>query len=496
VALKPEILSSFSGGINLTGQPLNIGENDLLDCKNMYPVAAGYLVGRGGQSTYSTIGANPVKSLYRFYKQNGIGTTLASSGTFLYAINDNTGAATSISGPYTAGQRFSFTTWSSKDKVYWQNGVDAPFSWDGTTVSSIVNAPIGSQIEMYLQRLYVLQPNVVAFSDLNVDNAWQGAALLNIADNKGGTAQFLKAANNMLIVGKTTGLWRLQGSPLLGNVFQPYSDVGCIAPLSADVVTVVSNGQVIAAGVEFLGKDGIYVTDGSTVTLISNKINPLFTGYFKGAVGKYYPKYRQYLFSFDTAGGANDTLWVGTNIDVAGSQIAWTEYTGFNCDCFAVWDGADDNGELLAGLSTDGKIRRLDTGVQDVGVDYTCSLTTRYFGSPFQNQQVRWLKPVFDATKPVHYQIDYFQKQVSGGNITVDAPTGIWDVGTWDIGTWGGTSFNGARTSVLDYKYGRYYSTNVQNTGDGSRFKFFSLAVESRTKDRRFHDVFSLNTSP
>jgi len=109
---------------------------------------------------------------------------------------------------------------------------------------------------------------------------------------------------------------------------------------------------------------------------------------------------------------------------------------------------------------------------------------------------VRWIKPVFDATKTVHYQIDYFQKQLSAGNMTVDAPAGIWDVGTWDIGTWGGTSFNSARTSVLDYKYGRYYSTKIFNTGDGSRFKFFSLAIESRSKDRRFHDVFTLNTSP
>jgi len=499
MALKPEILSSFSGGINLTGQPLNIGENDLLDCKNMYPVAAGYLVGRGGQTNYnpSAFTVDPIGSLYRFYKQNGQGITLASAGTTLYQINDTTGIATAITSALGGqGRRLSFVTWSSKNKVYIQNNTVAMLSWDGTTLTAIGGSPIGSQVEMYLQRLYVLQPNVVAFSDLNVDNVFQGAALLNIADNKGGTAQFLKAANNMLIVGKTSGLWRLQGSPLLGNVFVPYSDVGCIAPLSADVVTMMSNGQVIPAGVVFLGRDGVYVTDGNTVTLISSKITPLFTGYFKGAVGKYYPKRRQYLLSFDTAGGANDTLWVGTNIDMAGSQVAWTEYTGFNCDSFTVFDGENDSGELLAGLSVDGRIRKLDTGVQDVGVDYTCSLTTRYFGEPFKNQQVRWIKPVFDATKPVHYQIDYFQKQLSSGNVSSDALLGTWDVGTWDVGTWGGASFYSARTSVLDYKYGRYYSTNISNTGDGARFKFFSLAIESRTKDRRFHDVFSLNTSP
>src|SRR6478609_7501810 len=114
MALKPEILSSFSGGINLTGAPLNIAENDLLGCQNMYPVASGYLIGRGGQTNYtpSAIDANPIKSLYRFYKQNGQGITLATSGAAVYRMNDSTGVATLILGGQSLGQRVSFITWS------------------------------------------------------------------------------------------------------------------------------------------------------------------------------------------------------------------------------------------------------------------------------------------------------------------------------------------------------------------------------------------------
>ena len=479
----------------MTGQPLNVAEDDLLDCKNMYPVAAGYLVGRGGQANYNfPIDSNPIKSLYRFYKQNGDGITLATSGQLVNRINDITGAATTILPGQSSGARYSFTTWSAKDKVYWVNNSDPMQSYDGTSVTPVGGSPpVGSQIDLYLDRLYVLLPNGVRFSDLNVDNVWQAAALLNIADNRGGTGQFLKAANGVLLAGKTSGLWRLEGSPLLGNVFRQYSDIGCIAGFSADVVTIISDGKVVPAGVIFGGKDGVYLTDGYSVTLISNKINPVFSGYFRDAVGKYYPKRRQYFYSFDSAGGANDTLWVATNVDMAGSRIAWTEYTGFNCDSFTVFDGGSDNGEILAGLSTSGSIRQIDTGNQDDGADYTCSFTTRYLGSPSENHQARWLKPVFDATKAVNYQIDYFQKQVSTGAVTVDAPVGTWDSGTWDSGTWGGTSFNSARTSILDYKYGRYYSTKIQNTGDGPDFQFFSLALESRIKDRRFHDVFTLN---
>lgn len=495
--LKTEILSNFSGGTNLVGQPLSMADNDLIECTNMYPVDSGYLVGRGGQENYNSalIDANPVKSLYRFYKQSGQGILLAHSGASLFRGDDVTGVFTSIDAGLST-LRTSFTTWTVKDKVYYANPATNPHSYDGTTVTALTAAPAASQIELYLDRLYLLIGNSVRFSDLSADNSWPGAAEMIISDNIGGTGQFLKAANNVLIAGKTSGLWRLEGSPLLGNVFRPYSDVGCLSGATADVVTIISNGTVAPIGVIFAGKDGIYITDGFQCRLVSKKIDPIFTGYFRSAVGKYYPRRRQYLFSFDTAGAANDTMWVGTNIDVSGSSVAWSEYTGFNADSFTVWDGGADNGELYMGSSLEGRVRKLDTGSQDNGTDFQCSFTTHYFGSPERNQQMRWMKPVFDATKPVHYQIDYFQKQQSVGSVTVDVPAGVWDVGTWDVGTWGGTSYNSARTSLLDYRYGRYYSTRVSNTGDGPLFKFFQLATETRLKDRRFNDVFSLNATP
>ena len=497
--LEDALLTNFSGGVNLHGQPLSVGPNDMLACQNMYPVETGYLVGRGGQTEYNAtaIDSNPIKSLYRFYKQDGTGILLATSGTDVYKGNDGAGTFSSILSGLTSGQRFSFTTWTAKDKVYWINNAEALRSYDGTTVATVGGSPpVGSQVELYLDRLYILLPNTVRFSDLNVDNVWQAAASLNISDNRGGTAAFLKAANRILIAGKTTGLWRLDGSPLLGSVFVPYSDVGCIAPWTADVVTVTSNNEVIPAGVAFLARDGVYVTDGFSVTLISTKIDPLFTGFFLDAVGKYYPKQRQYFLSFDTVGGANDTLWVATNVDVLGSQVAWTEYTGFKCDSFAVWDGGADSGELLSGRSDTGKVRYLDDGDQDVGVDYTCLLKSRYLGTPAPNKQVRWLKSIFNAVNPVHCEIDYFARELSALPLSATVISGAWDSGFWDSGVWGVPEFSNARTSVLDYKYGRYFSLKFFNTGDGPMFKFFQVNAEYRLKDRRVHEVFSLNMNP
>src|SRR5262245_54013511 len=101
----------------------------------MYPVASGYLVGRGGQVNFTpaAIDANPIRSLYRFYKQSGEGITLASSAVSVYRISDSTGAVTQLAGSQAFGNRFSFTTWSSKDKVYLTNNANPMLSYDGTT---------------------------------------------------------------------------------------------------------------------------------------------------------------------------------------------------------------------------------------------------------------------------------------------------------------------------------------------------------------------------
>src|SRR5262245_58745708 len=115
--MASDILSDFSGGVNRRGQPLAIGETDLLACQNMYPIASGSLIGRGGQTLYNAtpIDAQAIKSLYRFYKQSGLGLTLATSGTNVHLGNDSLGGFGAISTGYTSGRRFSFTTWTAKD---------------------------------------------------------------------------------------------------------------------------------------------------------------------------------------------------------------------------------------------------------------------------------------------------------------------------------------------------------------------------------------------
>lgn len=488
-------IAAFNGGVNRRDAPVALASNDLIASENIVPIAGGSIEGRGGQSELfgTAIDSNAIRSLHRFYKQNGTRLTIATSGTKVYTVS--TSGATEINSGYAANKKFSMLTWSAKDKAYWINNSEVLKSYDGTTVATVGGSPpVGSMVELHDNRLWMLQGNLVRFSDLNVDNVWPAANALNISDNAGGTGQFIKSfGRGLLIIGKDTGLYRFEGSPLLGGSLTRYSDVKCIAPWSAAVTPF---------GVPFVSDDGVWTTDGFETNRISGKLDPVFSGLFRTAVGGYYPRKRQYLLAFSTTGAANDQFWVATYLDTPqGPALSWNPYTGFNADTFSAWGGSGDNGEIYYGLSNTGKIRRMDFGQQDIGVNYRASFQTRWdaFGSLTRAKQIRYLFPVFEATNPVSYQIGYtFGQKKSTGGLEPRFQSGIaWGPGsvTWAPGsvTWlAGGAVQSEVTSCLNFQSGRFASFYFQNEGDGPNFKFFNLGVQLKVKDAHYRQPFSI----
>ena len=97
---------------------------------------------------------------------------------------------------------------------------------------------------------------------------------------QGRIGAFLKAANRVLIAGKTSGLWRLEGSPLLGNAFIKYgSGLHCAVDRRCSDGVIQQSGRAGRCGISG-ASDGIYVTDGYNVQLLSSKIDRLFSSYF------------------------------------------------------------------------------------------------------------------------------------------------------------------------------------------------------------------------
>lgn len=503
----PNQVADFAGGVNLRDAPIGLAPGDLILSENIEPIAGGWIRGRGGQTEYnaSQIDANPIRSLYRFYKTNGTKITLATSGTKVYKGDDGAGTFTDVDTGYTSGKKFSFVTWATKDKVYWINDAEVLKSYDGTTAASVGGSPpVGSMVELHDDRLWILRKTLVNFSGLNVDDSWPGANALNLVDRYGGEGKFIKSfGRGLLIIAKDSGLYRFEGSPGLGGKLVRYSDVGCVAPWTADVIT---SQKGTPDSIVFLAMDGMYATNGFECWPVSGKLDTLFTlpssSPFRGAVGKYYQKKRQYFLSFNTAGGANNDLYCATLLDAPnGQRISWNRYTGFQAESFMVWNGPGDDGQLFYGRSDLGKIMRADNSAKDVGANYLCQFQTPWYdgGSPLVSKMVRWLYLTFESLAPITFEVGYsFGAQSTSGQAEPNAA----QVATWGPGsvTWGPGSVvwspkaptTMVKESVIFLQAEQYFSFKFKNSGDGPNFKFFSLGYETKVKPRRHFQPFAV----
>jgi len=468
------------GGVVKRETTFNLRRDQLLVGRNCRPLSDGASVGRGGQSEYNAtaIDASPIHSLRRWYKQDGTGILLAASGGSLYEGDDGDGTFASIGSM--ASARITFTAWASKDKVYLANGSDPLKSYDGTTLADVAGAPVARFVEQHENRLWAFDGNIVRFTDLNVDTPWPGSNGLNLADAKGGTGAFLKSLNNVLIAGKTTGLWRFQGSPVLGASLDQYSEIGCVAPHTA-VTTPF--------GVVFLGLHGVYVTDGFSVQKISDDIDQVLNDRFSEAVAGYCAQYEQYWLAL----APSNVLWVATRVQrPGGTAIEWHEYTGFKVNSLTTFDGGTDHGEVFFGLTDNGKVHRAEAGQLDVGVKYNVDVQIRHddFGQPRRNKKIKGIEALFESPTPVNISIDYDigkrTASLSSPKIRGVGDELVWDVGNWDQKVWASGISSGRWFSLKQFKGdGRTASLLFRNTGDGPEFKLSRFTLEGRLKSRR-----------
>ena len=82
----------------------------------------------------SSMGANPVPGLYRYYTSGGVAVWVAICGTSAYAINDS-GTTTAIRTGLTDGKRCTFETY--RDLLMVSNGFDNIWVWDGDTSDNV-----------------------------------------------------------------------------------------------------------------------------------------------------------------------------------------------------------------------------------------------------------------------------------------------------------------------------------------------------------------------
>lgn len=313
-----------------------------------------------------------------------------SSGSNLQYVSGTAGVWSNITGGTLASpsRRPHIVSWPQKGKLFLFDGVNALSQYDGDKISPVLdhvdsNDPTavflsprkGPYAALHKGRLWATEPGELAFSvygsEVNDETDWRPDVQLSVNDDRGGSITGVESFGDNLVIFKDTAVFRFPGDrgPLV-----KISDHGCVAP---DSVAVTPYGVI------YVGREGVWLTDGDTVVLLSAPLRPLFVErttetLYADAVGVYFPRRDQFWLQLTPGTGDGFVLHhivIPTNQGEQ-QQLAWSRIPGLPMNCGTVFEGAGDIGELYLG-DTGGTVWLRDTGSTDNAVAYTSELMTR-----------------------------------------------------------------------------------------------------------------------
>lgn len=164
------------------------------------------------------------------------------------------------------------------DTLFMVNGSDATRSFDGTnwsTSTNVTDAPVGSHIALYNERLYISSGSEVRFSSLPVSSAitWTATDRFFVGQDDGQSIQWLGVVGNRLVILKERSIYVYDRSRLI-----EVANYGTPSSRSA----VVYRGTLY-----FFNRDGIWAFNGNELTLISDKIDSFIQNLTQSTLGTY-----------------------------------------------------------------------------------------------------------------------------------------------------------------------------------------------------------------
>lgn len=191
-------------------------------------------------------------------------------------------------------------------------------------------------------------PSTLYWSESGSHELFISTSYFNVRKNDGDEITFAKNLLGILTVGKTGTIQKIytDGDEPLDDweISDPFSFVGCVAPYSAKNTPL---------GIEYLTWGGIYNFNGQHSKLVSDAITPTIENIslsnFKNAWGEYHQN-KYYLAYASGEASDNDRVLVHDLLTDAFSIDI------IDINCFTVFGGSDDWGDLYAGSSTNGEV--------------------------------------------------------------------------------------------------------------------------------------------
>lgn len=331
-------------------------ENAASDCRNFLSKTQGMLEKRKGQVYLNSIslGNVPINGLDIYYK-GANSYLLAACGGNIYKWNGS--AFESIKTGWDANCDVFFETCANYVVAF--NGKDTPIKYDGTTVTTLANAPTDGQYPiLHKEKLFVApqsHPDQVWWSESFNPETWPAENYWTFKAGDGDKIVALKRLYDELIIFKQRSIHALRGTNLDDfSGFEIIGDIGCVGPRAVGNF----NNRLY-----FVGEKGLYEFNGVKVANISDnripnlwaKINKQYL--YKSAVGCY-GKYVWFALPYDTSTYNNLVICYEPD-----TGTFWP-FDSINASCFLKLN--NNNGEILyTGSSVNGHVIQQDIGDRD-----------------------------------------------------------------------------------------------------------------------------------
>ena len=219
--------------------------------------------------------SSPVKGLYRTSVGSQIPYLLVVAGGTVYKVSDYSPSWNPVlSGLFDAND-FYFDTYL--DKVFFTNGANYLYVWDGETAVPVTEAHPGCQfVQHYADRLFIASsydnPDTLFYSELFDYQKWEDPEteitnLINVSPGDDERITGIIRTQDHLTIFKTKGIFYLRGYDPEEWILQRVTDdLGCIAPRSI----VQMDGRTI-----WLSNRGVYMDDGEYFYQIGAAIQPV-----------------------------------------------------------------------------------------------------------------------------------------------------------------------------------------------------------------------------
>lgn len=260
--LNRRVANDFSGGINTENSPFSLKDNESMEEYGWDTDQHPSLATRRGRTTIGSSGSAVTYLLTNY----GNVELIRAVGTILQRYTG--GAWSNIGTGFTAADWNAANFDIAGPVVILVNGVDAVRYWNGTTLTSIVGAPLGKYIAADNRRVYIAVDDVVHFCKFQDATDWSGdgSGEVQYYTANGGDITALYAFEGQIWVFKKDAyalIFHTGDSRITHRLVEQSNNVGCVS-----FKTVVEVGSYLF----WLGQNDVYMGAGGASRSIGNPI--------------------------------------------------------------------------------------------------------------------------------------------------------------------------------------------------------------------------------